>query len=130
VTNVGNGTNAMEVALPAVGLLAGTNYHYRVVATNWGNYGSLTLGGDMVFATERVVLPPEPRIAWCAMQEDRCFHLEFAGEPGVTYTVLVSTNLAEWRAVDVATENAPGHFHFTDPQAPSHTTRYYRLRCP
>jgi hypothetical protein len=123
-SNVGNGTNAVELNLPITELLPGT-YHYQVVATNSG--GS-SVGGDLVFETGS--LPPAPTIESCALLGDGCFHLQFTGQPGASYMVLGSTNLVDWGELGPATETSPGQFEFTDTAAPDYETRYYKLRSP
>src|SRR2546426_6191835 len=47
-TSAGNGTNAVPVSIGISGLLNGTNYHCRVVASN--SFG-VTVGNDLTFAT-------------------------------------------------------------------------------
>jgi len=125
-TDVGNGSNAVAVAFPIGGLSPGTNYHYRIAATN---IAGTTLGNDMTFQTVPS-LPPEPTIGHCARLANSHFQLHFNGQPGATYTVEVSMNLTNWTAIGVATETAPGVFEFTDTDAPTHESCYYRLRSP
>ena len=58
------------------------------------------------------------------------FRLRFDSAPGTTYSVLVSTNLSDWNPLGPAAELTPGHFEFTDTDAPGRPTRFYQLRTP
>ncbi len=49
VQGVGNGTEPVEVSLAASGLLPGTTYHYRLIASN---SAGATLGDDATFITQ------------------------------------------------------------------------------
>jgi hypothetical protein len=117
------------VTLSVGSLLPKTNYHYRIVATNWGNYGGVTLGGDLVLTT-LAGLPPAPTIGVCRMLGNGWFHLQFSGQSGATYTVLCSSNLVEWGTAGIATESSAGAFEFADTNAPQHARCFYRLRSP
>ena len=128
-TTVGSGSNTVEVSTRLSGLAPETDYHCRLVATNYGNYGTVTLGDDVVFSTEPAQ-PPEPVISGCGMLEEHRFQLWFEGEAGTGYSVLYSTNLIDWDFVGPATETAPGQFEFTDERAPDHATCFYRVRLP
>jgi uncharacterized delta-60 repeat protein len=56
ITNVGNGSNSVAVAV-SIGLLSpGTTYHYRLVATNCVG---ATLGGDLTFQTVPLTPPAD-----------------------------------------------------------------------
>jgi hypothetical protein len=61
-------------------------------------------------------------------------HFSFTNTPGVSYTVLVSTNLASppanWTVLGAPVENPPGHFQFTDPSPAASPQSYYRVRSP
>jgi hypothetical protein len=127
ITNVGRGTNALSLSQDLDGLLPATNYHYRLVATN---FGGTSLGVDMVFQTAVEPLPPEPTICRCTRLADRRIKLEFSGITNGIYAVLGSTNLSQWAAEGAAVEVAPGVFEFIDDDAPSHETCFYRLRSP
>jgi hypothetical protein len=59
---------------------------------------------------------------------DGGFRCTFAGTPGISYTVLTSTNLIDWTEIGFAEQVAPGTFHFTDLTANDFPHRFYRLR--
>ena len=60
----------------------------------------------------------------------RQFRLQFDGVAATPYTVFVTTNLINWTPLSPATETTPGHYEFTDADAPNHSTRFYQLRSP
>ena len=49
-------------------------------------------------------------------------------------TVLATTNLllplTNWTVLGTVTDNPPGQFQFSDPQATNHPLRFYRVRSP
>jgi len=59
--------------------------------------------------------------------------LRFVNSPGVTFTVLATTNLATkestWSVLGTASENPPGQFIFTDPTA-TDAWRFYSVTAP
>jgi hypothetical protein len=61
------------------------------------------------------------------------FQFTFRNTPGLSFTVLSTTNLAvrveNWTSLGLATEASPGHFQFTDAAADS-KQRFYRVRSP
>jgi hypothetical protein len=58
----------------------------------------------------------------------------FTNTPGVSYTVLVSTNpaapLTNWTSLGNPVETPAGHFQFTDAPATGNPQRFYRVRSP
>lgn len=67
------------------------------------------------------------------VQSNGAFAFSFTNAPGVSFTVLSSTNVASplsnWTSLGSATENAPGQFQFTD-QPANNSQRFYRVRSP
>ena len=124
-SRVGNASNDVSFAQPVTGLLPGTNYHYRVVATN---HGGTVLGADLTFQTAPVVV--RPTISGFTLLGNGHFRLQFDATAGTSYSVLVSTNLTTWTPLGSATELTPGHFEFTDADAANHPTRFYQLTSP
>lgn len=122
-TNVGNASTAIPFAQAIIGLLPNTNYHFRVVATN---YDGGVFGGDLTFQTG----PPPLRISGFTLLGNGQFRLQFDGLAAAPYTVLTSTNLTDWTPLGPASETAPGHFEFTDADAPGQPQRFYQLRSP
>ncbi len=62
------------------------------------------------------------------------FQFAFTSTPGMSFTVLCTTNLSEpfngWTALGGVTEISPGQYQFTDPQATNSPQRFYRVRSP
>jgi len=54
------------------------------------------------------------------------FQMVLTGEPGLTYVVQASTNLASWVSVGTNTAAANGTFKFADPNVPNFSRRFYR----
>ena len=58
----------------------------------------------------------------------------FTNNPGARFTMLTSTNMSlpvvNWTPLGGVTENFPGQFQFTDPQATNGPVRFYRVRSP
>jgi hypothetical protein len=78
--------------------------------------------------TFSTTLPP------VAMLPNGEFQLCFTNQPGATYTVVGTTNvtapLNDWLLLGSPVEISPGQYVFTDPLAPQHSQRYYRVRSP
>jgi hypothetical protein len=72
-----------------------------------------------------------PRLA-ITKQSGTNYLLNFTNTPGTTYTVLATTNLtvpiANWTILGTNTDIVPGQFQFTDTQASTNKTRFYRVR--
>jgi Kelch motif len=62
------------------------------------------------------------------------FQFAFSNSVGALFGVLATTNpalpLSNWTTLGGATEDSPGQFQFTDPQATNSPQRFYRLREP
>jgi hypothetical protein len=76
---------------------------------------------------------PSPHLVGVALAGGG-FQFSFTNTPAVSYTVLVSTNLAlpqnNWTIIGTPVENPSGHFQFTDLSATSGLQRFYRVRSP
>jgi hypothetical protein len=76
---------------------------------------------------------PSPHLTGVALAGGG-FQFSFTNTPGVSYTVLVSTNLTtplnNWTVLGAPIENPPGHFQFTDSPPPGSPQRFYRVRSP
>ena len=61
------------------------------------------------------------------------FQFTFRNTPGLSFTVLSTTDLAvrvdDWTSLGIAAESSPGHYQFTDATANS-PVRFYRVRFP
>jgi hypothetical protein len=60
------------------------------------------------------------------------FQFSFTNTPGVSFTVLTSTNIAlpftNWTVLGAPTEISPGQFQFTDLQATNKPSSFYGVR--
>jgi len=72
----------------------------------------------------------ELRIGDITHQNDGSIKIEFHAWPGVTYTLLSSTNLTSWQAIATLTPSADGTFDFVDTAATNFPVRFYRLTWP
>ena len=139
---------ASSLTTPLDGLVAGLTYHYRVVASN-------ALGAvyspDHTFPVSGLVAPGDlngdgivdqgelnlvlsnywPTSPWLYMTNTAGIggtNVTFALENSTAgaYSVLMSTNLADWEYLGPATPR----YEFLDTNAPATPQRYYRLRWP
>ncbi len=104
------------------GLLPGTTYHCRVMATN--SAGQAT-GSDLTFTT----------IAWpvitaTTLQPGPQLSLRFSGTPNMSYTLEMSTNLINWTVRSNCVMQPSGLFQFIEPGLINPPVRFYRLRWP
>ncbi len=62
------------------------------------------------------------------------FQFTFTNWPGSTFTALAATNPAQppasWSVLGPPSEISPGCYQFTDPPAPDHPARFYRVNSP
>jgi hypothetical protein len=110
------------------GLLPGTLYHYKVVATN--NIGTSS-GGDATFTTVAI---SQLQLASPALLGSVAFQFSLTNAPGVSFKVYATTNLAltagNWTLLGVMTEGPAGQYQFTDPEATNSAQRFYQVRWP
>ena len=58
------------------------------------------------------------------------FQFGFTGFTMLTYTVLASTNLANWSVLGPADEKSPGQYLYIDTNISNFTRRFYRVQQP
>lgn len=80
-------------------------------------------------------LPPAPIVlSQPNKPATNTFQFAFTNAPGLSFSVLATTNLVvpfgEWELLGHATEISSGQFQFTDLQATSAPSRFYRVRLP
>lgn len=141
---IGYGCNQASSNVTLTGLAPGTRYHFRLSASNPA--GTVT-GPDQTFLTtpvgdlngDGVVSADEAAGVmdnyWSAgtnyltgmrnMGQGQ-FAFGLSNAAGLDFTVMVSTNLAEWRVLS----NAAPEFLLHDDTATNAPQRYYRLRWP
>jgi hypothetical protein len=135
-TNYGNVTSTNMLAAGSVsvagsntisGLLPGTLYHYKVVATNIAGSGS---GLDGTFTTVAI---SQLLLASPAQPNDVAFSFSFTNAPGIHFEVYTATNLASasnWAPLGSMMEGPAGQYQFTDPQTNNSVQRFYQVRWP
>jgi VCBS repeat-containing protein len=72
--------------------------------------------------------PAAPTLDSCQMVPGTGIKLEFAGQRGLDYVVLASSNLVHWIPLGSATEWAAGKYQFVDSAATNQSARFYQLR--
>lgn len=79
------------------------------------------------------ITPVPPQLNSVTMSNGQ-FGFAFTNIPGLTFTVLATTNVAlplsNWTVLGPTTESPAGQFTFTHTNAPAFPQRYYRLRWP
>ena len=109
------------------GLLPGTLYHYKVVATNNIGTGS---GADATFTTVAI---SQLQLASPALIGSVAFNFSFTNTSGVNFSVYTTTNLTgNWTFLGYMMESpsGSGQYQFTDPQATNSAQRFYQVRWP
>ena len=131
---------SVSVATAPPGLAVSLTYNGSVNApTNVGSYTVIGTINDPNYqggATNTLVIavptPPAIILTSAGVLPGGAFQFGFTNTPGVSFTVLATTNLAlplsNWTVLGGVTEVSPGNFQFTDPQATSYTQRFYRVR--
>jgi hypothetical protein len=122
------GTNLVTGSDSISGLLPGTLYHYKVVATNSTGTGS---GADATFTTVAI---SQVQLSSPALLGSLAFNFSFTNTSGVSFTVYTTTNLtlttSNWTFLGYMTESpsGSGQYQFTDPQATNSAQRFYQVR--
>ena len=104
-------------------------------------YGGVGRGPSIAGFQVRDLQPAIPgstpaQLTGLSRQTNGAFQFSFTNQPGASFTVFSSTNVAlpanEWLNLGAVPETPPGsgQFQFTDPQATNNPQRYYRVRSP
>jgi hypothetical protein len=126
-----NGTKIVWEAMGQMPSFGTTNYTF----TPGPNYGDYWVeaevqwpDGRRAYATNSVYISPDSPSVLNGPQRlsGGGFSFQLAGTPGVTYFILVSTNLHSWSSLSTNTLPNDGLMQITDPQAPGMTRRFYR----
>ena len=123
VLAIGNGTNAVSVSSLVTGLIAATDYHFRLVASNSGgtNYGA-----DQSFTTI-TSLPAVPSLLSPGWGLGR-FSVSVVTETGATYHLERKNSLSdpEWVTVSIVSGN--GLARSLSDQGATDAQSFYRVR--
>ncbi len=117
-------------------------------ATNFNSTALLNFPPGWVFATVfvngiqstssivnvSVPVPTLPILTGAITQPDGSFQFGFTNTIGALFGVLATTDFSQpvtnWTPLGGITENPPGQFQFTDPQATNYPQRFYSVRVP
>lgn len=115
--NVGNVTSAT-----IYGLVAGVTYYFTATAY----YGD---GTESVFSNEISRTVPAPiTTLQIRRAADGQFTLRVNGLAGHTYQIQATADLVTWTVIGTVTVATSGSLEFTDPDAASYPTRFYRTQ--
>ncbi len=126
------GTSPIIVTNMLTGLLAGTTYHYLIVATNTTGSSS---GLDMSFTT-LTVTPPNltPGGGGSVTISNTSLTMSFTNTPGTSFSVLGTNNLTapitSWPVIGHATENPVGSGNYSITLQATNAADYYIMRNP
>jgi hypothetical protein len=103
----------------------------NVSAADAGNYRVVVTGpgGSVTSSVAALTVATAPLIYATVPNSDGSVTLSFVSRPGSTNMVLSATNLSPpvlWQPLSTNTAGADGGWQFTDPNAASHQTRFYR----
>ena len=118
--SIGDGTVAFPVSSQLTGLLPGTTYHFRVLATN--SIGT-TAGSDRTFAWSTT--PPS---VTSPQFTNGNLVLRFTGQSGQLYLVQATTDFVNWVNLGYATDLGSGWYEFR--AATLFAWRFYRAVAP
>lgn len=79
-------------------------------------------------ATWSSVTPPPAPVLTSVVFSNGVFQFAYTNGSGQSYTVYMSTNLADWTAIGTATQISAGQYQFTDTTATNFPRRFYQLR--
>ena len=95
-------------------------------ATRAGNEVDLNPANNSARSVTTVVIPIPATLSGSV--SDGEFHLIVTAQPGFTYVIEGSTNLASWVSLSTNTASPGGTIKFTDTSSPSFSQRFYRTR--
>lgn len=104
--------------------------HYDKPPVTGGDWGPIFMADNMMVTPA----PPPIVLANAVRQVNGAFQFNFTNAPGITCTVLASTNpalpVANWSVLGAATEISAGQYQFTDLKAANNPQCFYRVRSP
>ncbi len=130
-------TNAQAGTWPSETLAFGSPQSFNKVVVHYDK--PPVTGGDWgpIFMADNMSVTPAPppiMIVSPTRSPEGWFQFSFTNTPSASFTVWASTNAAlpfsNWTAVSGVVETAPGQFQFTDLQAATFLSRFYRVTSP
>ncbi len=104
--------------------------HYDKPPVTGGDWGPIFMADNMSV----IPAPPPVILANPTRTPDGLFQFSFTGAPSTVFTVWAATDLAlpfsSWTPLTGVIEGPPGQYQFTDSQAASISTRFYRVTSP
>jgi uncharacterized repeat protein (TIGR01451 family) len=97
-------------------------------ATAYAAATDLNLGNNLFTLFTPIVVPPAPTLSGSFDPASQTFTLTLTGEPDMTYTILVSSDLVTWSPLTTTTTGTDGKLQFTDDTAPGQPVRFYRAQ--
>ena len=112
-----------------------TNSFTSAPVTNFpSGYALVTVFVNGIPSTSSVLYLGPILLTSPTMLPSGAFQFNFANTPGVGFTALCTTNLAQpmnnWTVLGGVTEVSPGQFQFTDWQATNSPQSFYLVRSP
>lgn len=103
----------------------------NVSAANAGNYRVVVTGpgGSVTSSVAALTVATAPLVYATVPNSDGSVTLSFVSQPGSTNRVFSAINLSPpvlWQPLSTNIAGADGNWQFTDPNAASHQTRFYR----
>ncbi len=98
------------------------------VAAAYAAATDLNLSNNRFTLSTPVVVPPAPTLSGSFDPGSQTFTLTLTGEPDMTYTILVSSDIVTWSPLTTTTTGAGGKLQFTDDTAPGQPIRFYRAQ--
>ena len=123
--SIGAGTNLVALYDGSILTRANNNSTWRRIGSNAG-IGSFW---QQVFIPNTAPVLKNP-----TYQINNTVQFSFTNQPGLTLTVLATTNLtlplAQWTVLGAPLETFPGNYQFTDPATKNSPPRFYRVISP
>jgi hypothetical protein len=119
--NAGNVTNTT-----VSGLVAGVTYYFA--ATAYDSTGAQSDYSNEAICTVPATVTTTPAQVQIRSAPAGQFILTVSGPTGKTYNILATQDLMAWTVIGTATLGASGSLDFTDTNAASFSTRFYRTQ--
>lgn len=123
-TNMVNAGNVTNTTIS--GLIAGVTYYFA--ATAYDSTGAQSDYSNEAICTVPTTVTTTPALVQIRSAPAGQFILTVSGPVGKTYNILATQDLMAWTVIGTATMGASGSLDFTDTNAASFSTRFYRTQ--